>query len=97
MRASLFPSYLPRDIAQPTIILPHEQGDSRQPHRADGSRQLLRRELSAVLRMVEGRRGARRKTRADVEACPRGAARALPPHSLLPEAMSLLLLPGLHR
>ena len=62
---------------------------------ADRGRQLLRRQLPAVLVLDAGRRpGGRRPARATR---PRHAARALLPHPVLPQALPFLLLPRLHR
>ena len=62
----------------------------------DRGRQLLRRELPAVLH-VDGGRGRRCGTAGARHPCAaRRAARPLSPHSVLPQALPLLLLPGLH-
>src|SRR5687768_12316485 len=65
--------------------------------REDRGGQLFRGHLSALLGVVRRRRGARRDARPERPATDRRAARALRAHPVLPQAVSLLLLPRLHR
>ena len=66
--------------------------------RADRGRQLFRRQLSAVLGLdARGRRSTTPCPRCRRAARARHAARPLPAHPVLPEALPLLLFPGLHR
>src|SRR4051812_20043051 len=59
-------------------------------------RQLFRLQLSAILILETGRRGRASRGLGTSAAFDLGFARGLSPHSVLPEALSLLLFPRLH-
>ena len=84
-----------RELPEPELEPMSEPPDG--ARRPDRGRQLFRRQLSAVLRLDAGGGRARRAAGARVAAGARRAARPLPAHSVLPEALPLLLLPRLHR
>ena len=75
---------------------PHAQRLSGRRASPDDRRQLFRFELSAVLVLAAGR-GGRLLHRAPASGATGNPARRLFPHSLLPKALPLLLLPRLHR
>src|SRR5689334_16974094 len=62
----------------------------------DWPRQLLHRQLPALL-VLEAAAPAGGRGRAERRPGPRYAARFVPAHPVLPEAVQVLLLPGLHR
>ena len=78
---------------QGPLIALHDHVSSSGSHR---SRQLLHRQLPALLRVEEGG-GRDRRAAGAGGAADRRPARALPAHPVLPEAVSFLLLPRLHR